>query len=272
MESIDHKLDDLRAEKEKAEAAKLSLASSQVIAANRTLKADPNASKYTDAAIPALDVAQSGLPMPTVEDLLAAMEIQAKFLSGQVDAAQAELNKVNAQIAEKDKIIGELKVGISDSEKAKIDALEKFKEKVRVIDEDNSWTASLNPFHGLWKGLKKLLGWVFAFVVLGGLLKVGSIFFPQLEIIRWIGRILVYPFKLFLMWIPEAFRALGAVPHAEFLKEKELADRTVGAIQELKDSSTDAYAALRPKLLDWMKDRPEFKEIVDQKLIALNLK
>mgnify|MGYP001595447118 CR=1 FL=1 len=164
------------------------------------------------------------------------------------------------------------KINIEDLEKDKIDALEKVKEKVRIIDEDNSWVNTINPFHGLWKGLKRLFGWVFAFVLLGGLLKVGSIFFPQLEIIRWIGRILVHPFKLFLMWIPEAFRALGAVPHAEFLKEKELADRTVGAIQELKDSSTDAYAALRPKLLDWMKDRPEFKEIVDQKLIALNLK
>ncbi len=273
IKSIDSKLDDLNQEKDRVEGEKHSKASAQVVAANRTLKADPDPSRFVQAASPALDVAQSALPTPSSTDLLEAMDIQAKFLAGQVSEAHAELNKVRSTIAEKDRQLVDLQSGIQKLAKEKEQTVADLERQVRIIDEDNRWYNTINPFHGLWGGVKRLLGWVLAFVVLGGLLRVGSIFFPQLEIIRWIGRIIVFPFKLILTWIPDAFRALGAVPHKDFQREKDIADRTVGAIQEFKDANKEAYAAtLRGNLIDWMKDRTELQEHIDKKVVELNLR
>jgi len=273
LKSIDQKLEGLREEQQQVEAAKFSQASAQVIAANRTLKADPDASKFVQAASPALDVAQSGLPTPTAVDLLAAMDIQAQFLAGQVAEAQMALTLVQAQIAEKDQKLAEMQDGIAKLSQDKQVAYRDLEEKARIIDEENKWYNNLNPLQGFWKGLKRLVGWVIAFVLLGLLLRVASIFFPQLEIIRWIGRLMVYPFKLILAWIPDALRAFGAVKHEDYLREKAIADRTVGAIQELKNSDKATYEAfLRPKLIDWMKDRTDLPVEIEKKLVELHLK
>jgi len=271
LKSVEAKLEDLRADRQKLEASKHSQASAQVIAANRTLKADPEASRFVQAAVPALDVAQSGLPTPTAEDLLAAMDTQAKFLAGRVAEAQAELDTVRNQITEKDRKLAEMQDGITKLNKDKQTAYRDLEESARLADEENrrSW----NPFYNFWKGLKRLAGWILAFVALGLLLRITAFFFPGLEVVRWVGRLMVYPFKLILAWIPDALRAFGAVKHEEFLREKAIADRTVGAIQELKDSDKATYeAALRPKLIDWMKDHPELQAEIEKKLTALNLK
>ena len=66
------------------------------------------------ASTPATTVAVvSGLPTPTAVDLLAAMDIQAQFLAGQVAEAQMALTLVQAQIAEKDQKLAEMQDGIA---------------------------------------------------------------------------------------------------------------------------------------------------------------
>lgn len=271
LRAVDAKLTTLQAEQRDIESSKFSQASAQVIAANRTLKSDPEASRFVQAASPALDVAQSGLPTPTAVDLLAAMDIQAQFLAGQVKEAQIALGVVQAQITEKDKKLAEMRDGIAKLVQDKQEAFKDLDEKARIIDEENrnSW----NPFHGFLKGLKRLIGWIIAFVTLGFILRVASFFFPRLEVVRWVGRLMVYPFKLILVWIPDALRAFGAVKHEEFLREKAIADRAVGAIQEFKDADKAGYeSSLRPKLLEWMGDKPELTKHIEMKLVELNLK
>ncbi len=273
LKTIDQKLEDLNQKKDQVEASKHSQASAHVIAANRTLKADPEPSRFIEAAVPALDVAESALPTPTAEDLLTAMDIQNKLLAGEVEAARAELAKERGRIAEKDQKLVELQTGIQQLAREKAQTLQELEHSAVLIDQENHWWNRINPFHGLWRGLTRLVGWIVVFLIFGLFLRLGSLFFPQLEIIRWLARVVIYPFKLMLSWLPDFFRTVGAVKYEEFQREKEIADRTVGAIQELKDSDKDAYTnSLRPKLLDWMKDRPELAEHIEKKLVELNLK
>ena len=62
--------------------------------------------------------------------------------------------------------------------------------------------------------------------------------------------------------------------HKERDKQTHLADSLVGSIQEHKDTMTDTEfkAGLGAKVDDWIKDKPEFKPMIDDKLKKLNLK
>lgn len=281
---------------------KISIGTAQVYAAYGTLGADPEPNKYTDAASRALVVAKEALPVPKVEDLLEAVEIQKKLLSEQAleieEGKKMLANKSNEIIESKQKIsslieekekIQEEKVKTEKTYNTELEKLaqERDQEKLALLQErdelaqkwkqENSFWSKINPFKGLMKTFSSLFFWIILFVVLGAGLKIASIMFPGVGIVQTliggVGRIFGSTIGLLFKWIPDALRGMGAVDYKDFAKEKKIADNAIGAIQEVKYENPELYKAnIREKLIDWFKDNPELEAVVEQKLKALNLK
>lgn len=286
----------------KEETDRISVGTSQVYAAYGTLGADPEPNKYTDAASRALVVAKEALPVPKVEDLLEAVEIQKKLLSEQaveIEQAKKLLADKSTQIIEsKQKVVSleQEKTKIEQekeaTEQAFSERLEKLSsereaERLQLLLErdelaqkwkvENSFWKKINPLNGIMKTFSSLFFWIALFVVLGGALKLASVLFPGVSIIQTliggIGRVLGAGFGLIFKWIPDALRGMNAVDYKEYEKEKKVADSSVGAIQEFKYENPDLYnQAMKDKLIDWFKDSPELVNVVEKKLKDLNLK
>lgn len=283
------------------ETSRVSKGTSQVYAAHGTLEADPEPNKYTDAASGALGVAKEALPVPEVEDLLVAINIQKKLLSEQAEeikvgkellaTASNEVveskNKVTALEEEKKEIEKEstevaAALGgqlidlelIRETERQKY--LNKINSQAAAYQEENSFWKRINPLNGLMRTFSSLMFWVVLLVVFGVGLKIASIFFPGVGIIQAIvgglGRVIGGLGGLLFGWIPDALRGMNAVKYKEYKIQRQIADNSVGSIQELKYDNPEVYKKdLKPKLEDWNKDNPELKAIIAQKLKDLNL-
>lgn len=295
------KLEEIKTEVIESEKTRYSTGTAQIYAADTTLDANPTQDKYTVAASKALDVAKEALPIPTVEDLLKANEIQRKLLSEQADKiaeAEKELGIVKQEVLaakNKEEELKKEQEAIKEAYDKKIAAINKdieLKEsewrmknqeltdelgkKAAQYDYDNAWYRRLNPFTHLSKAFGSLFIWIAVFVVLGGILKIASILFPGSNvvsiIVSGIGRIIGGGLKLIFGFIPDLLHGLGAVKEKEFVQEKSIANNAVGAIQELRNYEPELYMKIKPYLEDWFKDTPELKEVVEAKVKLLNLK
>lgn len=300
-EKVALQLEKIKVETVESEKKRFSRGTAQVYAADSTLEADPAPTKYTSAASKALDVAKEALPIPTVVDLLEANEIQKKLLSEQADKiaeAEKQLGIVKQEVlaaknkeeelrkeqesikSEYDKKIAAINKDIESKEsewkKKNQELTNQLAEKANKYDYDNAWYRKYNPLVQIGKFFSSLIFWIIIFVVLGGLLKILSIVFPGANVIQILvggaGRIFGAVLKLIFGWIPDVFHGMGAVKEDEFKKEKSLANNVIGSIQELRNYDEETYQKIKPYLLDWFKDSPELKEVIEVRVKELNLK
>jgi len=313
-QNIEQKYSDLKEGKESeisnSKFNRVSVGGAQAIAVYGTLRAEPNKTKYTDAAIKGLSVTQNALQdLVSTKDLLLAIETQSNLISEQAEQIKKgnetinELNnniniyknneqKLNNDIenleAQKIKEVGikliEIKEKdniISQKERLLKEQEDKFNnlnaEKAAKFDKENSLFNRLNPFTHLSKFFSSIFIWIIIFVVLGVILKVCSIIFPGVNvlqvIVKGIGSVVGGILKLIFGFIPNLFSGLGAVDKKEYEKEKKIADNTIGSIQELKYENPELYnQSVKPKLQEWHQNDPEIDKIIEQKLKDLNLK
>jgi|GEM_PF-5178180 len=282
------------------ETSRISKGTSQVYAAHGTLEADPEPNKYTGAASGALAVAKEALPVPEVEDLLAAIEIQKKLLSEQaeeiklgkellatasnnvvesknkVTALEKEKSKIEKESAEAAAALGGQLIDLEATREVERQAyLNKISSQAAAYQEENSFWKRINPLNGLARTFSSLMFWVVLLVVIGGGLKIASIFFPGVGIIQAIvgglGRVLGGLGGLLFGWIPDALRGMNAVKYKEYKVQRQIADNSVGAIENFREENPEDYITkLKPKLEDWNRDNPELKSIIKKKAYDLN--
>lgn len=311
IEKLKLEKDQLAAESEaKIAAAKLEVSASEatrygkgsayVYAASDTLRADPAPTKYVGAAEKSLVVAKEALPVPDINALLLANKIQADLLSEQAEriaAAEKELGTARTEIVAAKSKEEELKAAqdkwraetaakekeLADQIQAKQDQLEKERlewaskaeQDAAKYRYDQVWYRRLNPLTHLGKLFSSLGVWLIVFVVIGGGLKLASLFFPGSGIIGSIvngaGKAIGGVVGMFARWIPNALEGAGAVDKKQHELVVKVADNSIGSIQNFREAAPDKYEDLKRYLNDWNRDAtPEQKAYIEQRLKDLN--
>lgn len=292
-------LEEQQANIDESVADRISVGGAQAVAVLGTLNANPIKDDYTIAGIKGLNVTENALrDRIYASDLIDAIKTQNLLLSKQADQiaegdrqlgiANDEINKSKAKEleiqrqkeevekkAEEDK--AKLAAKIADEQKKYQDHLNQVKKDAAKTAEDNVWYNKINPFRDFFSGIGKLLIWGVVFIVLGLILRLLSIIFPQVNIIqvfvKSIGRIFGVVIKALFGWIPDVLRGMNAVDYEKFKQEKTLNENTIGAVQEFKEKNPEEYKALlKSRLEEWNKENPELVGLVEEKLKILNLK
>lgn len=291
-----------------SERNRFSAGTAQVYAASSTLEANPVQDKYTVAANDALGVSKEALPTPNVEDLLLANKIQSDLLSEQAERIkngeeqlgiirteviaaknkedelkrkQEELEKEqkrkeeewNAQILAKEE---EAKKNQEKLEKERLEWAARENQLANKYREDNTIWKKLNPFDDLGRFFSSIFWWIVVIVIIGGILKILSIFFPQVNILQKLvsgaGKVIGSVFGMLFRWVPHALDGLGAVDEKQFATVQQIMDNSIGSIQNFRDENPDLYqSTLKKYLEDWNKDYPKLKTQIEKRLKELNV-
>lgn len=128
------------------------------------------------------------------------------------------------------------------------------------------------------ESLKKTLIYILA--ALGALCAVGAYFLRSIECVIGaavcIGLAMAIPLIKPWMVITGLISAIVilSIPFIKkYLDEKDMADRSIGAVQEIRNESEMLYQKkIKPKLDDWFEDRKNLHDKVETKIRRLNLK
>ena len=217
------------------------------------------------------------------EEKVSNAQLQEKYNKVAQDAQKAQdLLKVDDQ---------QVVMAQKNVEQVKVDAQKDINAKQQLVDdaqvakskaEDQVRTSQAKSLEDLKKAeqVKRyiesiLLGLTVLFIL-------GAVYGPiNIKLDSAIGSALclglVFLVQLIQVWmIMAAFGAIaagiGISVYIKYHKSSKLNGVLVGAIQDVKTDSKEAYNTIvKPKLTDWMKDNPELDSLVNDKLVQLNL-
>lgn len=94
--------------------------------------------------------------------------------------------------------------------------------------------------------------------------------------ICFLGLALAVPFIeqwMVIVGLSLVFVTICGIIYRKYFNEKDIADRSVGSIQEIREQSEKDYKTKhKPILESWFKDKPKLSKRVEKKLVDLNLK
>ncbi len=281
----------------------LSLGAANLMAAYDTLMADPVKDKYFQAALPALDVAITAFPKPTIQDYQVSLATQRKLLSDQateIAKGKEEIANAKAQAtqtkADLDKITADKK--IVEQEKAEIAAAksaeaESFgKETTRLAGEVSKETRAAAELRAEQdaqkiknaesrKGLEKIVVIILMIVGIGaGVISFTmkgplQLFNPGAAIVSaaCIGLAITISF-LPLAWLIAAlafvFAIIVTVVILEWKKEKTTANGLAGAQAEYLEANP--ASTLASHIEEWVGKGSSTAKLIEDKVKELNVK
>lgn len=186
------------------------------------------------------DRAMLTLGAPDSQNALALQQMVDDLLSANADLrkrGQAELADRDDMIAKLEARTKALEHSVEKAEDSRDAKFETNANKAAQWDEENSFINSINPFHDLFKFIKKLFVLALVVGLLGVLLKVLAMFFPALKpLSALVDFVLGFFGKLIFRAAPAAQQAAGVVPVAAHeVSEKTLA-ALVQTVQDLRKS------------------------------------
>ncbi len=274
----------------------LSLASANVYAALDTLEADPFKTKYTLAAIPALEVAKAAIPQPTVKDLQEANSSQRKMLSEQATEiakgkAELEVKKQEALASKEaqEKILAEKSaIEKAKSEEAVAHTKTVIELKDSAIKEKNELAAAKQKEIDDAKAADKkelqslivkilmgfgILAAIIAFVIKGP----AQLFNPFAAVLSAASIGLALAIAMLPTWawvagIGLLFAGIIFTILYEVKRYRDIAKVSVGAIQERKNVDPEGHKDLAAHLKDWTGGNVKLEQNIDNLAKELNQK
>lgn len=162
----------------------------------------------------------------------------------------ADLAARDAAIAKLELKSKNLEHSVENAEDARDDKFVTNANKASQWDEENSFINSINPFHDLWKFVKKMFVLLLIVGVVGVLLKVLAMFFPALKPLSALVDVVLGGFgKAIFRLAPTAKAAAGVVAAETHAAATQALTKTVAALQDLRYDNT-----------------PEIKQLIDTTL------
>jgi len=218
----------------------------------------PNPSPEVKVAKVLNDRANLALGNPPVEEALKLQRMVDDLLSANAELqrnGQAELARREKDIVSLERRNLELEEKLKKVEEARDEKFISNANKAAKWDQENSFLNSINPFHDLWKFVKKLFFLALFVGLLGVGLKVAALFFPALAplsavvdgVLGGVGRMI---FRV----APKAREAAGVVgAEVHAVSEKTLAT-LVHAVQDIRYDNGPAVKVLADKALRFHND------------------
>ena len=228
-------------------------------------------------------------PGPTPEAILD----QNKLLKEEINETKITKAELEKRYAAKEKEAETARLAETERAKeVKAAEIKKIELEKAYNDKLNSEQDKLNRANGDLLALKEkqietseadsnlkkiMMGWFFAGAALAA---IGAYFLRSLELA--IGAIclaaaaIAIPFLktwMVLSAIATIIIVIGFIIYKKYYNEKGIANRAVGAIQEIRNESEQVYQNdIKPKLQDWFKDAGNLTKQVEKKIIELHQK
>jgi hypothetical protein len=286
--------------------ANVSLGAASVMAGLDTLNAEPNKTKYTLAAIPALEVAVTALPQPSLEDYKKTSETQRKLLSELASEVQKGKEEIAAQkgealaakeaqrkaLEEKARIEKEKSdfAATVASEKEKLNNENiKFKNDALIASENARALQAAEETRKLAEAnSKKDMQQKLIYIFMGfGLLAAvasylvkspGALFNPLLGMVAAASVGLAIALSFVPTWVIATISGVlvvgaGVALFLSFKDFKDVAEVAVGGVQEHKNEDPQGFkAGVAKKLDEWSAHNPKIRDQIDKLAKQLNVK